>query len=293
MKISKVIIPVAGKGTRFLPVTKSVPKELIPILNRPMISYVVEEAVLSGIEEIIFITSPDKSSVESYFMADDVLDNFLKNNGKGSILEDLNSLINKIKIKTVIQEEALGLGHAIAQASSCIHESENFAVILPDDIVQGKENPCLSQLIKVSKDNDGAPVIGVMKIKPSETHKYGVIDGQNIAAGLTLMKAMVEKPSQEEAPSLLATPGRYILPAEIFKILKTLPKGSGGEYQLTDAINQLCQVQKVFAYEFEGKRYDTGQLPGYLEATIDFALQDPHLKTYMLELMEKKIKNGV
>ncbi len=290
MEVKKAIIPVAGLGSRFLPVTKIVAKELIPILDTPMIYYVVKEAVDAGIEHIIFVCSDRKQNIASFF-TDDLGNKSLFGKDKLQALKKIKDLNNKIKISSCFQNEPKGLGHAIKQAKNFIDEGENFAVLLPDDIIVS-ETPCIKQLMDSSKANKNKSVIGVMTIDKSETHKYGIVSGEKINKSLTLMNSMIEKPSSDKAPSLLATPGRYILNHSIFNILGQIPKGAGGEYQLTDAINQVCTLDEVYAYEFTGKRYDTGQLPGYLEATIDFALNDPQLKPYMLELIASKLEEN-
>ncbi len=290
MNIKKAIIPVAGMGTRFFPATKAVPKELIPILKFPMIYYVIEELCDAGINELVFVISKQKVSIENFFKIDESLaDNFKKNNKKEeyNLLEKITKMV---KIKTVEQAEALGLGHAVLQAEKFIEKGENFAIVLPDDITRSKKS-VIGQLAEISQKNNNAPVIGVMKIEKSQTSKYGIVDGKSCDnPRMTMMTSMVEKPKPEDAPSLLATPGRYILSSDIFELLKNIPKGSGGEYQLTDAINQLCKLRDVYAYEFDGERFDTGNIEGYLEATVEFALNDPELSNYMLELLQKKIE---
>ncbi len=289
MKIKKAVIPVAGKGTRFLPATKQIPKEMIPIIDKPMIHYAVQEAVDSGIEQIIFVTSSGKTSIEDYFDRNMELEGFLEKNGK----ENYRSLIENIgkmtEVLTVRQKEQLGLGHAILCAKELIGD-ETFAVILGDDLVIDS-NPVTKQLIECSQRNDNGSVIGVMEVPPSDTNKYGIVDGQYVEENKTLkMDRMVEKPEPKDAPTNLATPGRYILSPKIFKILEEIPKGVGGEYQLTDAINILAKEDKVFAHIFEGDRFDTGSIKGYLEATVEFALRREEYSDVMKDILKRKVK---
>lgn len=289
MKIRKAVIPVAGKGTRFLPATKQIPKEMIPIINLPMIHYVVEEAILSGIEQVVFITSSGKQAIEDYFDRNFDLEDFLVKNGKIKELELVRKIGNMVEVTAVRQKEQLGLGHAVLCAKDIIG-NEPFAVILGDEIVLGK-NPVIKQLIDVSTQNKDASVIGVMEVDPQETYKYGVVKGQFTDSSKRTMKmeAMVEKPKPEVAPSNLATPGRYVFKPEIFDVLKVIPRGVGGEYQLTDAINMLAKEQDVFAHVFEGNRYDTGNIEGYLNATLEIALLNEATSETMRNIIKDKM----
>lgn len=287
MKIKKAIIPIAGKGTRFLPATKQMAKEIIPILNKPMIHYVVEEAVKSGIEQIVFITSYGKESVENYFDRNFELEMFLEQKGKFELLELVQNIGKMVEITTVRQKEQLGLGHAVLMGKHLIND-ENFAVLLGDDIILS-ERPVTKQLIDISQKNNGASVIGVMDVPRENTSSYGIVAGDKVSDRLLKMTNMVEKPKPEEAPTTLATPGRYVLSSDIFDVLESIPRGNGGEYQLTDAIKVLCEKKEVFAYEFEGERFDTGSIHGYLDATIDFALRDKKLKDFTLQLLKEKL----
>lgn len=282
MKIKKAVIPVAGKGTRFLPATKQIPKEMIPILDRPMIHYCVEEAVLSGIEEIVFVTSSGKEAIENYFDRNLELEVFLEQNGKNELKDKIRKIGEMIEVVTVRQKQQLGLGHAVLCAKSVIG-NEDFAVILGDDIVVNR-NPVTKQLMGCYEAHGGS-VIGVMEVPNAETYRYGIVKGQQIADKTLKMDGMVEKPKPAEAPTNLATPGRYILKNEIFSALSRIERGAGGEYQLTDAINMLCRESTVHAYQFEGKRYDTGSLEGYLRATVDFALERDDLRATMQEIL--------
>lgn len=292
MKIKKAVIPIAGKGTRFLPATKEMAKEIIPIINVPMIHYIVSEAVDAGIEQIIFVTSSGKFAVEDYFDRNQELEAFLERNNKIKELEMIKKIGSMVEITSVRQKEQLGLGHAVLMAKELVGK-ESFAVLLGDDIIINPI-PATKQLIDISEQNSGAPVIGVMEVPMEETGRYGIIKGTRIDERTTLMTGMVEKPKPSEAPSNLATPGRYILSNEIFDLLQRIPKGSGNEYQLTDAINLLCQQKKVFAHRFIGERFDTGHVLGYLNATVDFALRDPALKDDFIKILREKVtKHGV
>lgn len=289
MKITKAIIPVAGKGTRFLPATKELPKEMLPILNIPMIHYVVKEAVDSGIEEIIFVTASGKESIENYFDRNFELEMFLERAGKTEYLELIQNIGKMVNIRTVRQKEQLGLGHAVLMGKSGISEGERFAVLLGDDIILS-DVPATKQLMDVSSARDNASVIAVMEVPKEETAKYGIVAGDKVDDKTLKMTKMVEKPNPKDAPTNLATPGRYILSKEIFDILEEIPRGAGGEYQLTDAINVLANKKAVYSYTFEGERFDTGSVKGYLNATMDFALRDESLRGYALELMQEKLK---
>lgn len=288
MKITKAIIPVAGKGTRFLPATKQLPKEMLPILNVPMIHHVVKEAVDSGIEEIIFVTSSGKESIENYFDRNFELEMFLEKAGKHDYLDLIKNIGQMVNIRTVRQKEQLGLGHAVLMGKSGISEGESFAVLLGDDLIVSKK-PATKQLMEVSAERDNSSVIAVMEVPNEETSKYGIVAGDIIDERTLKMTKMVEKPEPKDAPTNLATPGRYILNKEIFDILEEIPRGAGGEYQLTDAINVLATRKSVFSYTFEGERFDTGSVKGYLNATMEFALRDPELSSYAIEIMKEKL----
>lgn len=289
MKIRRAVIPVAGKGTRFLPATKQVPKEMIPIINLPMIHYVVEEAILSGIEQVIFVTSSGKNAIEDYFDRNFDLEDFLIKSGKIKELELVQDIGKMVEVTSVRQKEQLGLGHAVLCAKDIVG-NEPFAVILGDEIVRGP-NPVTKQLINISAQHNGANVIGVMEVDKKETNKYGIVKGDFIdEKKRTLrMTSMVEKPKPEDAPTNLATPGRYIFRPEIFDALKVIPKGVGGEYQLTDAINLLARESEVYAHIFEGQRFDTGNIEGYLNATIEFALMNKDSEAMMRKLILEKV----
>jgi len=292
MKIRKAIIPIAGKGTRFLPATKEIAKEIIPIINVPMIHYIVQEACDAGIEQIIFVTSSGKFAVEDYFDRNQELEAFLASHNKHKELELIKKIGSMISVTAVRQKEQLGLGHAVLMAKSMIAD-EPFAVLLGDDIVINPK-PAIKQLMDCSLVHNGAPVIGVMEVPLEDTPKYGIVKGDIVNEKTLRMTGMVEKPKPADAPTNLATPGRYILTPEIFNILESIPRGAGNEYQLTDAINVLCQKQDVYAYQFEGERFDTGNIPGYLDATVDFALKNPETRDHMIASIRNRFgKYGI
>lgn len=292
MKIKKAIIPIAGKGTRFLPATKEIAKEIIPIINVPMIHYIVQEAVEAGIEQIIFVTSSGKFAVEDYFDRNQELEAFLERNNKTKELELIRKIGSMVDVTAVRQKEQLGLGHAVLMAKNMV-EKEPFAVLLGDDIVVNG-TPAIKQLMDISLQNDGASVIGVMEVPKEDTSKYGIVKGTFMNDRTLRMDGMVEKPKPEDAPTNLATPGRYILTPEIFEILENIPRGAGNEYQLTDAINVLCQRKTVLAHKFHGERFDTGNIHGYLDATVDFSLKDPLIRDKFVESLKYRLnKYGI
>ncbi len=290
MSVKKAIIPVAGKGTRFLPATKEIAKEMIPILNVPMIDHVVNEAVSAGIEQIIFVTAAGKEDVENYFDRNMGLEAFLESNNKSDLSSVIKKIGTKVSVTTVRQKEQLGLGHAILMAKDLILPGERFAVLLGDDLTVCS-NPVTKQLVDISNEYKKSAVIGVMEVPTEETAKYGIVAGEFLTDNTLKMKTMVEKPKPEDAPTNLATPGRYILNSEIFSCLEKIERGAGGEYQLTDAINMLCETKEVYAHKFEGKRYDTGNLKGYFEAVVDFALEREDLREHVINVMKKSLEN--
>lgn len=287
--IRKAVIPAAGLGTRFLPVTKAVPKELLPIIDVPMIQYIFEEAVQSGVEEIILVTSRSKKIVEDYFSPSPDLEKFLEQTGKKELAELVRSISKLCKITPVIQDKPLGLGHAVWVAKNAVG-SEPFAVLLPDDMID-HPLPCTQQLTDVYA-RTGLSVIGVMEVPASEVSKYGIVSGQPAGPKLTKVDRVVEKPSIQEAPSRLAIPGRYVLDPEIFNCLEQVKPGRGGEIQLTDGLEILAQRKGLLAFEFEGTRFDTGDRIGYLDATLTMALRRPELKQSTLNLLKKHLEHG-
>lgn len=292
-KIRKAIIPAAGLGTRFLPATKAMPKEMLPIVDKPTIQYIVEEAVESGIEDIIIVTGRTKRAIEDHFDSAPELERNLEMKGKTELLEEVRYSSNLGNIHFIRQKEPKGLGHAVWCARNFIGD-EPFAVLLGDDIVRN-DKPCLKQLIEQYEETLSS-VIGVQKVPDEETHRYGVIDPLSNKGRLYEVKNLVEKPPQGTAPSNLAIIGRYILTPEIFRFLDKQKIGAGGEIQLTDAISELNQIQRVFAYEFEGRRHDVGEKLGFITTTIEFALQDEELRPNVVKfikelLQEEEINN--
>ncbi|MEQ6376446.1 UTP--glucose-1-phosphate uridylyltransferase GalU [Bacillaceae bacterium S4-13-58] len=302
MKIRKAIIPAAGLGTRFLPATKAQPKEMLPIVDKPTIQYIVEEAAASGIEDIIIISGRGKRAIEDHFDISYELEEKLAEKGKTDQLNMVRSISGLANIHYIRQKEPKGLGHAIYVANRFVG-NEPFAVLLGDDIVESEE-PCLKQLIDVYNEH-GSSVVGVQEVPHSDVSSYGIIEyadervggGQRVGGdgsyqhNVHKVRSLVEKPQPEDAPSNLAITGRYILMPEIFKILETLPPGKGGEIQLTDAINKLNQEQSVYACEYKGRRYDIGNKFGFVRATIDFAIEREDIRDELLDYMKNVIGN--
>lgn len=285
MHVKKAIIPAAGLGTRFLPATKAQPKEMLPIVDKPTIQYIVEEAINSGIEEILIITGRNKRAIEDHFDRSVELELELEHKGNERLLKQVRDISNLVDIHYVRQKEAKGLGHAIYCARTFVG-GEPFAVLLGDDVVDS-EVPCLKQLIDVF-DEYGSTVLGVQKVRNEDVSKYGIVDFEEASGRLYKVRNLVEKPPQDKAPSNVAILGRYIITPEIFEILEKTEPGSGGEIQLTDALKELGTRQDIYAYNFEGKRYDIGSKLGFLQATVEFALkrEDLHdeFKEYLKEL---------
>lgn len=283
-KIKKAIIPAAGLGTRFLPATKAMPKEMLPILDKPTIQYIVEEAARAGIEDIIIVTGKHKRAIEDHFDNQKELEMILQDKGKTDLLEKVKYSTELANIFYVRQKEQKGLGHAIYSARQFIGD-EPFAVLLGDDIVES-DNPAIKQLIEAYEET-GKSVIGVQEVEEDQTHRYGIIDPLEKSGRKYEVKEFVEKPKQGSAPSNLAIMGRYVLTADIFDYLKTQSKGAGGEIQLTDAIERLNKHDQVYAYDFEGDRFDVGEKLGFVKTTIEFALKDES----MHEELTRFIKN--
>lgn len=288
MMVKKAIIPAAGLGTRFLPATKAMPKEMLPIVDKPTIQYIVEEAIASGIKDIIIVTGKGKRSIEDHFDHAFELEATLREKGKQDMLDSVLQT-SKVEIHYIRQKQPLGLGHAIWSARKFIGD-EPFAVLLGDDIVENEE-PCLAQLMK-QYNQTGNSVIGVQQVAQKDTNRYGIIDPISVEGKLIEVNRFVEKPAAGTAPSNYAIMGRYILTPEIFDFLGEHEYGAGGEIQLTDAIQKLNEVQPVYAYEFEGRRFDVGEKYGFIETTIEFALKRPELRDQLLELFEKKLKEA-
>lgn len=293
-KVRKAVIPAAGLGTRFLPATKALAKEMLPIVDTPTIQYIIEEAVKSGIEEILIITNSNKHSMENHFDKSYELEERLKASGKNKEVKMINDIANLANIYYIRQKEPKGLGHAILCAKSFIGD-EPFAILLGDDVVVNKHSkPALQQLIDAYQQVH-ASVVGVQTVPLEAVHKYGIVrpSASHPANGrLVKLTDMVEKPKQEEAPSQLAVLGRYVLTPEIFELLETQGTGAGGEIQLTDAIKRLMDRQAVYAYDFEGVRYDVGDKFGFIKATIDFALDRPDLKDQVQQYISALVQKG-
>lgn len=287
MKVKKAIIPAAGLGTRFLPATKAQPKEMLPIVDKPTIQYIIEEAVASGIEEILIITGRNKRAIEDHFDKSVELEMELENHGKSELLNIVNEISNMANIYFIRQKEPKGLGHAINCAKTFVG-NEPFAVMLGDDVVDSKK-PCLKQLMDCY-DEYKTTILGVQEVPHSEVSKYGIVNGMFIEDRVYKVKDLVEKPKTEEAPSNIAILGRYIITPQIFDILDKTAPGKGGEIQLTDALKSLMQVEAMYSYTFEGRRYDVGDKLGFLEATVEYALKREGLREpfmrYLLGLKE-------
>jgi len=275
-KITKAVFPVAGLGTRFLPVTKASPKEMLPIVDKPLIQYAVEEAMAAGITEMIFVTGRNKRAIEDHFDKAYELEAELEARNKESLLEVLRSIKpNHVQCFYVRQAEALGLGHAVLCAERLIGD-EPFAIILADDLLDGQV-PVMRQMVDLHS-HYGTSIVGVEKIAPEQSRSYGIVAGAPIGERLLKLNAIVEKPAPEEAPSDMGVVGRYILTSSIFRHLRNLKPGAGGELQLTDGIATLLEQEAVLSYQFEGKRYDCGSKQGYLQATVQFALKHPEVR---------------
>ncbi len=290
MRVRKAVFPAAGWGTRFLPATKAQPKEMLPLVDKPIIQYGVEEAVAAGIEQIIIVTSTHKGAIEDHFDLNYELEHLLEEKGEIEKLRQIRAITDLAQLAYVRQKEQLGLGHAVLMAKDLIGH-EPFAVILPDDVCIG-ERPVIGQLIHAYHQTHSS-VVAVMEVPPEETRRYGVIASEPTEdpldhGRLHRVTRLVEKPAPKDAPSNLGIIGRYVLTPKIFDKLEQTPRGSGGEIQLTDAIQALMEEQQVFAYAFEGIRYDAGTTLGWLKASVELALQRPELgpefRTYLSEL---------
>ncbi len=274
MRVKKAVFPVAGLGTRFLPATKASPKEMLPLIDKPLVQYVVEEAVASGIEQILFVTGRGKRAIEDHFDISFELESLLREKGKNETLRAVHEISEMINIFYVRQKQALGLGHAIMCAREFVG-NEPFAVLLGDDIIDA-EKPCLAQLMEVYRHHQG-PVLALEKVPLENISAYGCVKANNISDMTYEVIDMVEKPKREDAPSDLAIIGRYVLTPEIFPILEKQTPGKGGEIQLTDALHKLLSEQAVYGCRFEGTRYDCGDKLGFLKATVDMALKREEL----------------
>ncbi len=286
MKVRKAVIPAAGLGTRFLPATKAQPKEMLPVVDKPTLQYIIEEVVQSGIEEILIITGRNKSPVEDHFDRSVELELELERKGQLALLAEVKAIADLAEIHYIRQKEPRGLGHAIAYARSFVGE-EPFAVLLGDDLVHAR-NPCLKQLLEAHERYQGT-ILGVQEVAREAVSRYGIIDGEQVAEGVYRVKKLVEKPNPEEAPSRVAILGRYIISPAVFEILARTGPGKGGEIQLTDALDELARKKEVYAYIFEGRRYDVGSKQGFLEATVEYALRREELRGQFLNYLREVV----
>ena len=290
-RVKKAVFPVAGLGTRFLPATKANPKEMLPIVDKPLIQYAAEEAIAAGITELIFVTSSSKRAIEDHFDKNYELEAELRLKEKHELLELVRNVVPEgVSCVYVRQPEALGLGHAV-QCAQPVVGHEPFAVILADDLIDGYGTPCLKQMIDLY-DYYKCSLLGVEEVAADETDKYGIVASAPVEEGISRLSSIVEKPKPDQAPSTLAVVGRYILSPAIFPILETIGRGAGGEIQLTDALAQLLKQEQILAYEFKGKRYDCGSKLGYLQATVEYALKHDELKEAFKEYLQNFCLSG-
>lgn len=280
MEIKKAVIPAAGLGLRFLPATKAQPKEMLPIVDKPALQYIVEEAVESGIEEILIITARNKKSIEDHFDRAVELELALETKGENVLLKEIRRISDMAQIHYVRQKKPKGLGHAVYCAKAFVGD-EPFAVLLGDDLVHNPGKPCLKQLLE-AYEKFGGTVLGVQPVAPEDVSKYGIVDGAPIGEKTYRVKNLVEKPDPQDAPSEIAILGRYVLTPAIFGILEHTKPGKGGEIQLTDALRALALKENMYAFIFEGKRYDVGDKQGFLQATVEFALRRKDLREKFL-----------
>jgi len=286
MKVQKAVIPAAGLGTRFLPATKAQPKEMLPIIDTPTIQYIIEEAVNSGITDILIITGKDKKSIEDHFDSSPMLEDMLRSKGKTELLELIKDISELVDIHYIRQKEPKGLGHAVYCARKFIG-NEPFAVMLGDDVVRN-DVPCLQQMLDLY-DEVGGSILGVKEVPQGDVSKYGILDAEKVKDKVFRCHDLVEKPDPATAPSRLAIMGRYIIQPEIFDILENTAPGAGGEIQLTDALKELARRDSVYGYEFDGRRYDVGDKLGYLKATVEFALERQDLSKEFRAYLRKVI----
>ena len=281
-KIRKAIIPAAGLGTRFLPATKAQPKEMLPIVDKPTLQYIIEECVASGIEEILIITGRNKKSIEDHFDRSVELEMELEKSGKEEMLKMVREISDMVNIHFIRQKEPRGLGHAILCAKTFVG-NEPFAVLLGDDVVYNDNKPCLKQLIDCYEEYKTS-VLGVQTVEPQDVNKYGIVGGLHIEDRVYKVKNLIEKPAVEEAPSNVAILGRYIITPKIFEILENTKPGKGNEIQLTDALLELIKHEAMYAYDFEGRRYDVGDKLGFLQATVEYALRKKELRLSLIHI---------
>ncbi len=285
-RIRKAVIPAAGLGTRFLPATKAIPKEMIPIVDVPMIQHIVEEAVRSGIEDIVLITARNKEAIENHFDFNYELEDTMDKKAKHELAELSRSIGKLCNLISIRQKNPMGLGHAVLCAAPIIG-NEPFAILLGDDLIDNPI-PCTRQLCDIY-EREGASVVGVMEVPAAEVSKYGIVGGKMLNPRLMHVDRLVEKPSPDAAPSRLAIPGRYVLSPTIFQCLRETKPGKGGEIQLTDGLQLLAQRERLLAFQYEGTRYDTGDRLGFIDATLAFALRRPDLAPGVREIMKKHL----
>lgn len=288
MQVRKAVIPAAGLGTRFLPATKAMPKEMLPIVDKPTIQYIIEEAIASGIEEILIITGKSKRAIEDHFDRSCELEQELEQKGNDELLAIVKHVSEMVDIHYIRQKKPMGLGHAIHCAKTFVG-NEPFAILLGDDVVHSDENPCLKQMMDAFEEKQTS-ILGVQPVPMSDVHKYGIVKGHLLADRLYQVEALVEKPSVENAPSNIAILGRYIITPQIFDILENTKPGKNGEIQLTDALEVLALKESMYAYHFEGKRYDVGNKQGFLEATVETALRREDLREPFLAYLKSVVK---
>ncbi|MGE5329780.1 MAG: UTP--glucose-1-phosphate uridylyltransferase GalU [Deltaproteobacteria bacterium] len=288
MKVKKAIIPAAGLGTRFLPATKAQPKEMLPIVDKPTIQFIVEEAIEAGIENIIIVTGRNKRSIEDHFDKSLELEMELRKSGKDELLSLVKDVSNLVDIHYIRQKEPKGLGHAIYCARSFVG-NEPFAVLLGDDIVKS-EQPCIGQIMDIYNEYKTS-VLGVQMVDWNEVDRYGIVECNKIEDKVFKVKNLIEKPEKDKAPSNVAILGRYILTPKIFECLERIKPGAGGELQLTDALKELARYEAIYAYDFIGKRYDVGDKLGYLQATIEFALQREDIGEKFLKYLKTTVQD--
>jgi UTP--glucose-1-phosphate uridylyltransferase len=284
--ITKAVFPVAGLGTRFLPATKANPKEMLPIVDKPLIQYAAEEAIAAGVRELIFVTSSSKRAIEDHFDKNYELESELEKRNKTELLSLVRSILPPgVSCVYIRQPEALGLGHAVLCAQPVVG-NHPFAVILADDLIDGAGSGCLAQMAELYRKHQ-CSILGVEHVGKNQTDKYGIVDAKPMENGLARVEAIVEKPKPKDAPSDLAVVGRYILAPEIFRLLASTERGAGGEIQLTDAIAALLHEQRVLAYQFKGRRYDCGNKLGYLQACVEYGLKHPEIKDEFIQLLKQ------
>jgi UTP--glucose-1-phosphate uridylyltransferase len=285
-KVRKAVIPAAGLGTRFLPATKAIPKEMIPIVDVPMIQHIVEEAVRSGIRDVILVTARGKEAIENHFDFNYELEDTLEKKQKSDLAEISRSIGKLCNVISIRQKNPLGLGHAVLCAAPIVG-NEPFAVLLGDDLIDS-EVPCTKQLMDIY-ERENASVVGVMEVPRTEVSKYGIVGGSMLKPNLMHVDRLIEKPTPADAPSQLAIPGRYVLSPAIFDCLRATRPGKGGEIQLTDGLQQLAKLERLLAYRFQGTRYDTGDRLGFIDATLAFALRRAELAPGVREIMKKHL----